>query len=199
LIRAARISRQISAIAATLCAPPCVAVCPQPREISREASGRLHRSSASRDRALPPGSPHPSYRKRAEYPASKTSGTATIPSHWSLPTSARFADEHPIRSGAPGAPLTLTPRGLTAFLRRHPYRACRRQRSHDTRQQAPGIQQLSSRCDDVARCCRMPSRADCRSCPASAPGGGLRAQDTRTTPLDVQRAYVPGNTRFSHD
>ena len=179
MIRAARISCQISAIAATLCVPPCVAVCPQAREISRKASGRPYRSSASQDRALPPGSPHPSYRKGAEHPASKTSGTATIPSHWSLPASARFADEHPIRSGAPGAPLSLTPSGLTAFLRSHPYRAGRRQRSHDARQQAPSARQLGSRCDDVARRCRMPGRADCRSSPASAVRGGLRAQDTR--------------------
>jgi len=185
LIRAARISCQISAIAATLCVPPCVPVCPQAREISRKASGRLYRSSASQDRALPPGSPHPSYRKTAEHPASKTSGTATIPSHWSLPSGARFADEHPIRSGAPGALLSLTPRGLTAFLRSHPCRAEEEATVPRGPPAASGVRQLSSRCDDVAWRCRIPGQAACRSSPASAVRWGLRVQDTRALPLDV--------------
>jgi hypothetical protein len=98
-------------------------MCPQAREMSRGASGRLSRSPASPDRALPPGWPCSSAEKRTGHPASKTLGTATIPSQRSLPTSARFADEHPIQSGLPGAPLSLTLRGLTAFLRSRPCRA----------------------------------------------------------------------------
>ena len=37
MIRAVSISRQKSAIAATLCVPPCVAMCPQAKEMSRES------------------------------------------------------------------------------------------------------------------------------------------------------------------
>jgi hypothetical protein len=35
--------------------------------------------------------------------------------------------------------------------------------------------------------------------PASAPWRGLEAQDTRTLPLDVKRAYMPCITRFFYD
>jgi hypothetical protein len=103
------VSRHISTIAATPCVPPCVAVCLQARGISRKAPGRLNHLPASQDRAPSPGRPHPSFRKRAGHPTPKTLGTATLPSHRSLPASARFADEHPIQSGAPGTSLSLTP------------------------------------------------------------------------------------------
>ena len=112
----------MSTIPATLCVPPCVALPPQAREMSRGAPGRLYRSPASPVRAFPPGWPCSSAGKRTVHPAPKTLGTATIPFHRSLPASARFADEHPIQSGAPGAPLSLTPSGLTAFLRSRPCR-----------------------------------------------------------------------------
>jgi hypothetical protein len=111
---------QISAIAATPCVPPCVAVSPLAREMSRKAPGRLCGSTASPDRVLVPEHPCFSCGKRAERLAAKTLGTATIPCHGNLPVSVRFADEHPTRSGAPGAPLSLTPSGLTAFLRSRP-------------------------------------------------------------------------------
>ena len=109
-------------IPATLCVPPCVAMSPQAWEMSRRAPGRLYRSPTSPGRALAPGWSHSSAGKRTKHPVSKTLGTATIPFQRSLPASARFADEHPIQSGAPGAPLSLTPRGLKAFLRSHPCR-----------------------------------------------------------------------------
>ena len=102
-------SRRISTIPATPWVPPCVAMCPQAREMSRGAPGRLYRSPASPDRALPAGWPCSSTEETSEHPVSKTLGTATIPSQRSLPASARFADEHPIQSGAPDAPLSLTP------------------------------------------------------------------------------------------
>src|SRR5690242_16017891 len=114
--------------------PPCVALfppapflpaqflhawCPQVREMGRGAPGRLHRLPASPECALPPGWPcSPAagssgegspVEERTVHPAPKTLGTATVPSHRSLPASARFADEYPIQSGAPGAPLSLTP------------------------------------------------------------------------------------------
>ena len=79
------------------------------REMSRGAPGRLYRSPASPDRALPAGWPCSSAEKTTGHPVSKTLGTATIPSQKSLPASARFADEHPIQSGAPDAPPSLTP------------------------------------------------------------------------------------------
>src|SRR5208283_4898455 len=102
-------SRRMSTIPATPCVPPCVAMCPQTREISRGALGQLYRSPASPDRALPPSWPCFSAEKTTGHPASKTLGTATIPDQRSLPASARFADEHPNQSGAPEAPLSLTP------------------------------------------------------------------------------------------
>ena len=109
-------------IPATLCVPPCVAMSPQAWEMSRRAPGRLYRSPTPPGRTLAPGWSHSSAGKRTKHPVSKTLGTATIPFQRSLPTSARFADEHPIQSGAPGAPLSLTPRGLKAFLRSQPCR-----------------------------------------------------------------------------
>jgi hypothetical protein len=48
----------------------------------------------------------------------------------------------------------------------------------------------------------MPPRAQSdgqAASPASGVWQGLLAQDTRTLPLDLKRAYVPSNTRFSHD
>ena len=118
---------QMSAIAATRCVPPCVAVCPQAREMSRKALGRLRGSPASPDRVLMPERPCFSCGERAERLAAKTLGTATIPCRGSLPVSFRFADEHPTQSGAPGASTSLTPSGLTAFLRSRPCHAERRQ------------------------------------------------------------------------
>jgi len=113
----------MSTFPATPCVPPCVAIYPQVREMGRGASGRLCRSPASPGRALPPGWPCSSAEKRTRHPAAKTLGTVIVPSQRSLPASARFADEHPIQSGAPGPPLSLTPSGLTAFLRSRPCRA----------------------------------------------------------------------------
>jgi hypothetical protein len=49
------------------------------------------------------------------------------------------------------------------------------------------------------RCRRVPGRAGWSLDPSSAPWRGLKAQDTRTVPLDVKRAYMPCITRFSHD
>src|SRR5579859_866346 len=109
---------------ATPCVPPCVAMFPQAlypqvREMGRGAPGRPSGPPASPEFALLPGWPCSpaegasaegfSVDKGAGHPASKTLGTATIPSQRSLPESARFADEHPIQNGAPGAPLILTP------------------------------------------------------------------------------------------
>src|SRR5580704_16100207 len=72
LIRAAFMCRQISAIAATLSVPPCVAVCPQARGMSRKAPGR-------------PGRPHPSYRGESEAPCAKDLGYGnnTVPQEFS--------------------------------------------------------------------------------------------------------------------
>jgi hypothetical protein len=109
LIRAALIAAECPRFPATPCVPPCVAMCPQTREMSRGAPGRLYRSPASPDRALPPSWPCSSAEETTGHPASKTLGTATIPDQRSLPVSARFADEHPIQSRAPDPPLSLTP------------------------------------------------------------------------------------------
>ena len=49
------------------------------------------------------------------------------------------------------------------------------------------------------RCRHLPGRTTDRLSPASGARQGLTRQDTRTMPLDVQRAYVPCNTRFFHD
>ena len=95
-----RTAAECPTIPATPCVPPCVAMCPQTREMSRGAPGRLYCSPASPDRALPPSWPCFSAEKTTGHPASKTLGTATIPDQRSLPASARFADEHPIQSGA---------------------------------------------------------------------------------------------------
>jgi hypothetical protein len=157
---------KMSAIAATRCVPPCVAVCPQAREMSRNALGRLRGSPASPDRVLMPERPCFSCGERAERLAAKTLGTATIPCRGSLPVSVQFADEHPTRSGAPVAPISLTPSGLTAFLRSRP--------CHEERRQCPHK--------------GSPARSRIRDWPldpASAPWRGLKAQDTRTLPLDV--------------
>lgn len=71
-MRAALHCRQIWAIAATICVPPCVAVCPQARGMSRKAPGR-------------PGRPHPSYRGESEAPCAKDLryGNNTVPQEFS--------------------------------------------------------------------------------------------------------------------
>ena len=180
LVLIAALDSQMSAIAATPCVPPCVAVSPQARKMSRKAPGRLPGSPASPDRVLVPERPCFSCGKRAERLAAKTLGTATVPCRGSLPVSVRLADEHPTRSGAPGAPISLTPSGLTAFLRSRP---CHAEEEATVPRGSPALSRTR----------------DWPLDPASAPRRGLEAQDTRTLPLDVKRAYMPCITRFSHD
>ena len=85
----------MSAIPATPCVPPCVAMSPQAREMSRGAPGWQYCSPASPVRAFPPGWPCSSAGKRTGHPAPKTLGTATIPFHRSLPA------ERPVCRRAP--------------------------------------------------------------------------------------------------
>jgi hypothetical protein len=172
-------------------------MCPQAWEMSRGAPGRLYRSPASPDRALPPGWPRSPSRKRAEHPASKTLGTATIPCHRSLPSSARFADEHPIQSGAPGAPLSLTPCGLTAFLRSHPCRAEEEATVPRGAPEASGIR-LLARFQDRSLGLALPPRARSDGLavrfPRQQPSGGSGRRTRapcRSTSSELMRHAIP--------
>jgi len=181
----------MSTIPATPCVPPCVAMYPQVREMGRGASGRLCRSPASPDRAFPPvcryssaeGSPA---EKRTGHPAAKPLGTATVPSQRSLPASARFADEHPFQSGAPGAPLSLTPWGLTAFLRSRP---CRGRRGNSPKRPASSLGHPACTAPGLTKgpgcAATHPAGRIGRSFPAPSARQGLWEQDARTLPLDV--------------
>ena len=100
--------------------------------------------------------------------------------------SARFANEHPIQSGPPGASLSLTLRGLTAFLRSRPRRA---EEATVPRGSLAASGTRRAQAQDRGLGLDLPPRArpdgSAARFPASAARRGLRAQDSRTLPLDV--------------